>query len=72
MKYIEQRANRYYATLTVPADVRHIIGKSKYLQSTQTSNKAEAIVRANALVHGWKAEIAKARGTAPDAKDTFW
>ena len=72
MKHIEKRANLYYATLTIPADVRHILGKMKFLQSTQSSNKSEAIVRANALVHGWKAEIAKARGTASGPKDTFW
>ena len=72
LKYIEQRANLYYATLTIPATVRHILGKSKFLQSTKTDNKAEAIRRARALVTGWKAEIAKAQGLLPNAKDTFW
>lgn len=72
MKHIEQRANLYYATLTIPADVRHVFGKMKFLQSTQTANKPEAVRRARALVDGWKLEISKARGKLPNPKDTFW
>ena len=72
MKHIEQRANLYYATLTIPVDVRHVLGKMKFLQSTQTDNKSEAVRRARALVVGWKLEITKARGTLPNPKDTFW
>lgn len=72
MNHIEKRANLFYATLTVPADVRHIVGKLRYVKSTETGSKVEAILRAALLVAGWKAEIAKARGTIPDAKATFW
>lgn len=72
MKHIEQRANLCYATLTIPADVRYVLGKMKFLQSTQTANKLEAIRRARALVDGWKLEISKARGKLPNPKDTFW
>lgn len=72
MSYIEKRANLYYATLTVPADVRGIIGKAKFVQSTQTPKRAEALLRVALLVAGWKAEIAKARGKLPVAKATFW
>jgi integrase len=72
VSHIEKRANLYYATLTVPADVRPLLGKLRYVQSTQTANKAEATVRAALLVAGWKAEIAKARGKLPDPKATFW
>jgi hypothetical protein len=72
MKHIEKRANLYYATLTIPADVRHVLGKMKFIQSTQTDNKPEASRRARALVDGWKLEISKARGTLPNPKDTFW
>lgn len=72
MKHLEKRANLYYAVLTVPADVRHIIGKLRFVQSTQTDNLSEAIGRVAALVHRWKAEIAKARGRLPDAKASFW
>jgi integrase len=72
MNHIEQRANLWYAILIIPADVRHILGKARFLQSTQTSSRAEATVRANVLVLGWKAQIVKARGTAPSPKASFW
>jgi integrase len=72
MKHIEKRANLYYAVLTVPQDVRHIIGRGRYLQSTQTADKGEALLRASLLVARWKADIAKARGTLPDPKASFW
>jgi integrase len=72
MSHIEQRANLWYATLTVPPDVRDILGKNKFLQSTKTSNKTEAKHRAAVLVSGWKAQINKARGIAPNSADNFW
>jgi integrase len=72
MKHIEKRANLYYAVLTVPPDVRHIVGKLRYVQTTQTAEKQEALLRASFLVAGWKQEIAKARGKLPDPKATFW
>lgn len=72
MPHLEKRANTYYATLTVPTDVRHLVGKLRFLQSTQTDNKAQAGLRAALLVTGWKGEIAKARGLLPDPKASFW
>ena len=72
MKHSEIRANLIYAVLTVPQDVRHVIGKLRFVQSTQTGSKAEAALRVALLVAGWKADIAKARGTLPDPKATFW
>ena len=72
MQHLEKRANLFYAKLTVPADVRDLIGKMRFVQSTQTSDKATARIRASLLVAGWKAEISKARGTLPDPKATFW
>ena len=72
VKNAEKRFNVWYATLTVPVDVRHIIGKAKFFQSTQTENVKEAALRVSLLVEGWKAQIAKARGTMPSPKATFW
>lgn len=72
MQHLEKRANLYYAVLTVPSDVRPTIGKMRYVQSTQTGSLPEATVRAGALVHRWKAEIAKVRGKLPTAKVSFW
>ncbi len=73
MTHLIHKSNTYYANLTIPIEVRHIIGRGvRYFQSTQSSTEAEAQRRANALVTGWEAEIAKARGQLPNAKDTFW
>lgn len=72
MKHTEKRANLFYAVLTVPHDVRHILGKLRFVKSTGTADKAEAPLRVAFLVDGWRKEIAKARGTLPDPKATFW
>jgi len=61
-KNIERRGNTWYATLHVPTDVRHIIGKSKFFQSLKTTDKRVAETRATPLVTSWKAQIDAARG----------
>ena len=68
----EKYGNVWYAALTVPSEVRTVIGHGRYYQSTKTGNDAEASVRIPALVAVWRAEIAKARGTIPETRDTFW
>jgi integrase len=72
MDYVEPRGNLWYAVYYVPADVQHIIGKKKFLRSTKTSNRTEAVRRARAVVIGWEAEVAKARGQKPNSNDDFW
>lgn len=73
MNYLVLKSKIYYAALTIPPDVRPIIGRGvRFFQSTKTKSAPEATRRANALVAGWKAEIAKARGTLPNSRDTFW
>lgn len=61
---IERRGNTWYATLHIPSDVRHIIGKSKYFESLKTTDKRVAETRAAPIVANWKAKIAAARGTS--------
>lgn len=61
-KNIEQRGNTWYATLHVPEDVRHKIGKAKLFQSLKTTDKREAEKRRDAIIAQWKARIAAARG----------
>lgn len=61
-KNIERRGNTWFATLHVPEDVRHIIGKSKFFQSLKTTDKRIAETRAAPLVASWKAQIQAARG----------
>ncbi|MDO9092800.1 MAG: tyrosine-type recombinase/integrase [Rubrivivax sp.] len=70
--HAEYRRQRWYAVLDVPAEVQHVVGKARYLQSTLTGEPTEARRRVPVLIAQWKAEIAKARGTLPDPKDTFW
>jgi len=72
MSYIEPRANIYYAVLTVPKEVRHIVGKLRFVRSTKTGDKTEANRRAAILVAEWKSEIKKAQGKLSDPKDNFW
>lgn len=73
MSHLIQKQNTYYAALTIPAEVRHIVGRGvRFFQSTQSSSRPEAQRRANALVAGWKEDIAKARGQLPNLKDSFW
>ena len=72
MSYLIRKSNIYYANLTIPPEVRHMIGRGvRFYQSTKCKSEAEAQRRANALVVGWKAEIAKAQSKLPNVKDTF-
>lgn len=61
-KNIERRGNTWYATLHIPSDVRHIIGKSKFFKSLKTTDKRVADTRAAPIVATWKAKIEGARG----------
>ena len=69
---IEKRQNTWYAVLTIPPDVRPVLGKLRFCKSTKTSDKVKAQVRAILMVAHWKAEITKIRGTLPNADESFW
>ena len=64
--YLQLRYNTFYAVYYVPKDVKHIIKKAKFYQSTQTSDIKLATQRAQALVVAWKAEVASARAHSDD------
>lgn len=64
--HLELRYQTYYAVLFVPKDVRHIIGKVKFYQSTKTSDLKTARQRATALVLRWQSQIDVARYQAED------
>jgi len=72
MKNAEKRHNVWYASLTVPEEVRHVINKTRFFQSTKTGSNTEAAPRVVLLVAQWRAEIAKARGAVAAPQDTFW
>lgn len=65
-RYLVLRYNTYFAELTVPDDVRHIIKKSKFSRTTGTGDTKAAQAVANLFVLKWKAEIAQARAKAND------
>jgi integrase len=64
--YLQLRYNTYYAVYYVPKDVRYVINKAKFYQSTQTGDIKLATSRAQALVVAWKAEVASARAHSED------
>jgi integrase len=59
--HVELRHKTYYATLTIPKDVRHLLKKIRFFKSTQTSNLKQAELKAANWVFKWKQDIEKAR-----------
>lgn len=72
MKHAIKRHNTWFAVLTIPEELRPVIGKARFSQSTQTGINSAASPRVALLVALWQAEIDKARGNLPDPKATFW
>lgn len=70
--HLEKKKNTWYAVLVKPADVWLVLGSKRWYRSTKTGDKVKAQLHASMWVAGWKAEIAKARGTSPSAEDSFW
>lgn len=64
--HLELRHKTYFALLVVPKDVRHIIGKSKFFETTGTGDLKIAQSLATLKVIKWKAEIASARTKTAD------
>jgi site-specific recombinase XerC len=72
LDHIEQRdGGRWYARLNVPQDVQKKLGRRKYRQALDTTDKVVARRRAAPLVADWQAQIADARN-APDGDMEFW
>ncbi|WP_438979031.1 tyrosine-type recombinase/integrase [Polynucleobacter sp.] len=68
---VEKRADGWYASLTVPPDVRELIGRSKFLRklSTTSESKGRASQEASPIVSGWKREIKLARDALKKAEN---
>ena len=64
--HLELRYKTYFALLVVPHDVRHIIGKTKFFETTGTGDLKIAQSLATLKVIKWKAEIASARTKTDD------
>ena len=67
--HVELRHKTYYATLTIPKDVRHLLKKIRFFKSTQTSNLKQAELRAANWVFKWKQEIEKVRARIHEKSD---
>lgn len=59
---LERRRRLWYAVLDVPADVRDVIGRRRYVQSLKTENLSEARRLVGSVVAHWKHLIHLARG----------
>jgi integrase len=68
---IEQRGRKWFAYLSVPADVRAKLGKRVYRQTLRTDSRSVAEGRAAILVAEWKTEIEAARGN-PNTDNAAW
>jgi integrase len=64
--HLELRHKTYFALLVVPKDVRHIVGKSKFFETTGTGDLKIAQSLATLKVIKWKADIAAARTKTSD------
>ena len=60
---IPKGQKNYIALLSVPPDVRAIIGKTQFKKSLKTDHKPTAQKLANQIVPLWQAEIDAARGS---------
>ena len=65
-KHLELRHNTYFAVLFIPKEVRPIIGKLKYYETTGTHDLKIAQAIATIKVIKWKTEIANARRNTED------
>ena len=63
---LTKRNGVYYAQLSVPEDVRHIIKKNNYRKSTGCRTRNAALLEAAPLVEEWRRQIHMARND-PDA-----
>ena len=65
-QHLELRHKTYFALLTIPKDVQHIIGKTRFFKTTGTGDVKIAQAKADLFVIKWKAEIANARQNTDD------
>ena len=72
MDHAIRRHNLWYAVLTVPKELRQILGRARFSQSTKSGKDSISAPRVGVLIAQWQAEIEAARGTLTDPRDTFW
>ena len=65
-QHLDLRHKTYFALLTIPKDVQHILGKTRFFKTTGTGDLKIAQAKADLFVIKWKAEIANARQNTDD------
>jgi integrase len=65
-QHLELRHKTYFALLTIPKDVQHLLGKTRFFKTTGTGDLKIAQAKADLFVIKWKAEIANARQNTDD------
>ena len=73
-QHIVRRGDRLFATLIVPKDVQHLLGRTRFIKALETDSPGTARRRTPPLVAQWKAEIgaARARATGELHADIAW
>ena len=61
-KYLERRRRQWYAILNIPAKLRPVIGRRRFLKSLETESLSVAEVRVLPIIAEWKRQIAIAKG----------
>ena len=64
--YLQKRRRRWYAIMEIPARLRPVLGKPRFLQSLGTDSYREAQRLVVPVLALWRAEIARARGEPDD------
>jgi integrase len=74
--YLERRRRLWYALHTIPADLRKVLGRSRFVESLETNDEGIAKRRAAVKYAQWLRELEAARpGTPKDRIETdaaFW
>ena len=61
-KHLDKRRRQWYAYLNIPAGLRPIFGRRRFLKSLETESLSIAEVRVLPIIAEWKHQIAVAKG----------
>lgn len=70
-QYILVRSGIYYVRITVPDDIRHIVGKNELKRSLYTRDRNEAGQRAPSLIASFQRELDRARSQCTPVHPTI-
>jgi len=70
--YLQLRRRRWYAILEIPAPLRRVLGKPRFVHSLETDSRIVADRRVLPVITAWKKEIAAARNEPVDDDAAYW